>query len=143
MFVLTFQVGRERCGLDVRRVALGTPYVEAIGGRLPAFLEAAGFDPVSLVNLELPDGISDTSSEEVVRLAEQAVRPDAEALFLSCTILPTAHLLAPLERRLGIPVLSANQVTMWAALGIAGTRAAIDDQLLFRRAMPCMTAAVA
>jgi maleate isomerase len=129
--------------LDVRRVALGTPYVEAIGGRLPAFLEAAGFEPVSLVNLELPDGISDTSSEEVVRLAEQAVRPDAEALFLSCTNLPTAHLLAPLERRLGIPVLSANQVTMWAALGIAGTRAAIDDQLLFHRAMPCTTAAVA
>jgi maleate cis-trans isomerase len=110
---------------------------------LPAFLEAAGFEPVSLVNLELPDGISDTSSEEVVRLAEQAARPDAEALFLSCTNLPTAHLLAPLERRLGIPVLSANQVTMWAALGIAGTRAAIDDQLLFHRAMPCTTAAVA
>ena len=42
----------------------------------------------------------------------------------------------PLERRLGIPVLSANQVTMWAALRIAGAQPAIEDQALFRRTAP-------
>jgi maleate isomerase len=122
--------------LDVRRVAVGTPYVHAIGRRLVPFLEAAGFDPVSLVNMELDDGISDVRDEDVVKLAEQAMRPDAEALFLSCTNLPTLHLLVPLERRLGIPVLSANQVTMWAALRMVGARAAVKDQILFQRAAP-------
>jgi maleate isomerase len=126
--------------LDVRRVAVGTPYVHAIGRRLVPFLEAAGVDPISLVNMELEDGICDVGDDEVIRLAERAVGPRAEALFLSCTNLPTAHLLAPLERRLGIPVLSANQVTMWAALRMTGARAAIEDQILFQRAAPGMRA---
>src|SRR5439155_5759484 len=128
--------------LDVSRVAVGTPYVEAIGRRLGTFLESAGFQPVSLVNMELQDGICDVGDDEVVRLAERAVRPGAEALFLSCTNLPTVHLLTPLEQRLGIPVLSANQVTMWAALRMVGARAAIEDQVLFHRAAPGMSAAV-
>jgi maleate isomerase len=126
--------------LDVNRVAIGTPYVDAIGRRLGTFLESAGFQPVSLVNMELQDGICDVGDDEVIRLAEQAVRPGTEALVLSCTNLPTLHLLAPLERRLGIPVLSANQVTMWAALRIAGARAAIEDQILFERSSPNMPA---
>jgi maleate isomerase len=129
--------------LDVRRVAVGTPYVESIGRRLVPFLERAGFEPVSLVNMELHDGISDVSDEDVITLAEAALRPGAEAVFLSCTNLPTLHLLAPLERRLGIPVLSANQVTMWAALRIAGAQAAIEDQALFRRTAPGAPVAVA
>ena len=129
--------------LDVRRVAVGTPYVEAIGRRLLPFLEGAGFEPVSLVNMELNDGISDVSDEDVIRLAEAARRPGAEAIFLSCTNLPTLHLLAPLERRLGIPVLSANQVTMWAALRMAGAHAAIEDQALFRRTGPGVPVPVA
>jgi maleate isomerase len=129
--------------LDIHRLAVGTPYVEAIGRRLTVFLEAAGFEPVSLMNIGLQDGISDVGDAEVIGLAERAVRPGAEALFLSCTNLPTAHLLTPLEQRLGIPVLSANQVTMWAALRMAGAHAAIEDQILFRRAAPGTTAMVA
>jgi maleate isomerase len=124
--------------LDVRRVAVGTPYVQAIGRRLVPFLEAAGFDPISLVNMELEDGICDVGDDAVIRLAERALHPGAEALFLSCTNLPTLHLLVPLERRLGLPVLSANQVTMWAALRMVGARAAINDQILFQRAAPGM-----
>ena len=122
--------------LEVRRIAVGTPYVAAIGRRLVTFLESTGFEPVSLVNMELQDGICDVGDDEVVRLAERTIRPGAEALFLSCTNLPTVHLLAPLERRLGIPVLSANQVTMWAALQMAGAHAAVNDQMLFHRAAP-------
>ena len=93
--------------------------------------------------MELHDGISDVSDEDVITLAEAALRPGAEAVFLSCTNLPTLHLLAPLERRLGIPVLSANQVTMWAALRIAGAQPAIEDQALFRRTAPGAPVAVA
>ncbi len=57
---------------------------------------------------------------------------DADALFLSCTNLPTFGLLGELERRFGMPVLSANQVTMWAAMRAAGVQPQIDDQALFR-----------
>ena len=43
-----------------------------------------------------------------------------EAVFVSCTNLPTYDVIAPLEAELGMPVLTANQVTMWAALRRVG-----------------------
>ncbi len=101
--------------LGVRRVALGTPYVAALGALLADFVAEAGFEPVSLANLDLDGGIADLAATDVERLAAAAAVPDAEAIFLSCTNLPTAGMLAGLEAQYGIPVLSANQVTMWAA----------------------------
>jgi len=106
--------------LGVRRVALGTPYVTELGTLLRDFVAEAGFEPVSLANLELESGIADVESDEVERLAAAAFVPGAEAIFLSCTNLPTFGVLPELERRYGVPVLSANQVTMWAALRAAG-----------------------
>ncbi|MCI0800784.1 MAG: decarboxylase, partial [Chloroflexi bacterium] len=44
----------------------------------------------------------------------------ADALFLSGTNWRTVDLLRMMESDLGIPVFSANQVTMWAALGRLG-----------------------
>ncbi len=46
---------------------------------------------------------------------KQVDRPEAQALFISCTNLPTYDVIEPLEHALGKPVLTANQVTMWDA----------------------------
>ena len=69
--------------------------------------------------------------EVVFDLAERAMRPGVEAVFLSCTNLPTYRILGAVERRVGVPVLSANQVLMWGLCRAAGIRAAVDDQSLF------------
>jgi maleate isomerase len=45
----------------------------------------------------------------------------AEGVFISCTNVPTYDIIAPLERWLGKPVLTANQVTMWSALHAIGS----------------------
>jgi maleate isomerase len=54
----------------------------------------------------------------------------ADALFLSCTNLPTYDVIPQLEAELRIPVISANQVTVWAALRRLGTRAVGPYQAL-------------
>ncbi len=46
----------------------------------------------------------------------------ADALFLSCTNPPTYDVIPQLRAELRIPVISANQVTMWAVLRRLGTR---------------------
>ncbi|HEU4362939.1 MAG TPA: Asp/Glu/hydantoin racemase, partial [Mycobacterium sp.] len=43
--------------------------------------------------------------------------PKAEAIFVSCTNLRTYDIIDPLEKMLGKPILTANQLTMWACLG--------------------------
>jgi maleate isomerase len=109
--------------LGVRRLAVGTPYTPELGERLPPFLAEFGFEVVNLVNMGLEEGIGSVLDDQVVALADAAMDPRAEAVFLSCTNLPTLHLLAGLADRLGVPVLSANQVTMWAALRAANVGA--------------------
>ena len=49
-------------------------------------------------------------------LVRRADRQEARAVFVACTNLPTYDLIAPLEQELGKPVLTANQVTLWAGL---------------------------
>ncbi len=71
---------------------------------------------------------------EVADMARQAVRDDADALFISCTNLPTYDVIPQLEAELRIPVISANQVTMWAALRRLGTRAVGPYQALINPA---------
>ena len=65
---------------------------------------------------------------DMARQAAAGARPDA--LFISCTNLPTYDVIAQLEAELRIPVISANQVTMWAALRRLGTRAVGPYQAL-------------
>ena len=96
---------------------------------------------MSLANLELEAGIADVAADEVEHLAAGAFVPEAEAIFLSCTNLRTFDELPRLEARYGVPVLSANQVTMWAALRAAGASLPDVPQRLFRAATPAPTPA--
>jgi Arylmalonate decarboxylase len=64
--------------------------------------------------------IGRVSLEDVYHLARQADRPDAEAIFISCTGLRTIGILDRLEHDLGKPVVSANQASFWDCLRLAG-----------------------
>ncbi len=110
--------------IGARRVALATPYESALGQRLADFVTEAGFEPVSLVNLGYRDeeAVIDASADTVIDLAERAMVPGADAVFLACTNLPTVGLLETLQQRVGVPVLTANQVLMWAALRRLGRK---------------------
>ena len=115
------------------RVALVTPYVDALTDLLAVFLAGHGVTTVASVGLGLLGQIWRVSYDEVVRAVRAADRPDAEAVFISCTNLATYDVIAPLERELGKPVLTANQVTMWAALQALGTPAVGPGQRLIAR----------
>jgi maleate isomerase len=102
--------------LGVRRVAVATPYDAALTGRLVAFLEEAGIATTGVGYLGMGADIWRVDAGSVCELARAIPRAGADALFLSCTNLPTYDVIPELEAELGLPVLSANLVTLWAAL---------------------------
>jgi maleate cis-trans isomerase len=108
--------------LGVKRLALGTPYPESISAMGRAYWEAAGLTVAGYARLSGVTNIYDESEERAYRLARQADVPDADALLLSGTGLPTIGVLELLERDLGKPVVSSNQALLWRALRMAGVR---------------------
>jgi maleate isomerase len=102
--------------LGVRRLAVGTPYDADLTARLVDFLAEAGHETVGTARMDLGADIWRVSADSVRELVDAMPRAGADAIFLSCTNLPTYEVIGDLEARLGVPVLSANLVTMWAAL---------------------------
>jgi maleate isomerase len=115
--------------LGIRRLAVATPYIDAVTDRLASFLGEHEVETVARQGLGLLGNIWRVSYDEVVRIVRAVDRPDADALFISCTNLPTYDVIDPLEHALGKPVVTANQVTMWAALRAIG-RAAVGGGAL-------------
>lgn len=106
--------------LNVKRISLASPYMPDVEDKFRKFLGAHGFGIVSSVALNLTKDHSIVPPERIRAAAEGADHPDAEAIFVGCTGQKLGALLDDMESKLGKPVLSANQVTVWAALQLLG-----------------------
>lgn len=116
--------------LRLSRIAVVTPYIDSVTERLLSFLGEHRVEVVSSVGLGLLDHIWQVGYTEVVQAVADVDTQDADAVFISCTNVPTYDIIGPLERWLGKPVLTANQVTMWSALQAMGSPMMGDGQLL-------------
>jgi maleate cis-trans isomerase len=110
--------------LGARRVAVGATYPEDVAGLFADFLRAGGAEVTSVRDSGIITAaeVGMWGEAEVFALAREADRPDAQALLLPDTALHTAAHIPALEKELGKPVLTANQVTVWEALRLAGRR---------------------
>ena len=108
----------------VKRLALLTPYPEQMTLMEQEYLENAvpGLKVLSSRSLLVSSGlaIGDLEPQVAYRESRNIDIGQADALFLSGTNWRTMDMVQTLESDLGIPVFSANQVSMWAALNRLG-----------------------
>src|ERR1700730_11991580 len=108
--------------LSVKRIALGAPWSASINQTVAAFIEANGVEVVAqealglIGNLEI--GLLDPQTAYDV--GRRVNRPGADAVMLACGNWTTFAIIDRLERDLGKPVLTTNQVSLWHALKIIG-----------------------
>jgi maleate cis-trans isomerase len=112
--------------LNVRHIALATPYAEAISEQGKRYMTHHGLHVVGYGRLENVRNIYEETAERAYRLARQADTPEAEAVFISGTGLPTLSVLSMLEADLGKPVISSATAMMWNALRLAGVGQTIE-----------------
>ncbi|WP_077799845.1 aspartate/glutamate racemase family protein [Streptomyces sp. JHA26] len=110
--------------LGVRRVAVGATYPDDVARLFADFLRTAGLETVAVVGSGVVTAaeVGTWTEAEVLALARAADHPDAEAVLLPDTALHTAAHIPLLEKELGKPVLTANQVTVWEGLRLADRR---------------------
>ncbi|WP_420409400.1 aspartate/glutamate racemase family protein [Hoeflea sp.] len=108
--------------LDAQRIAVLTPYTVETSEPLAAYFTARGLGISQFRCLGLEDDrdMARVSNQSIVDAALDADTPDAEAIFLSCTGMPSVNVIAEIEQRAGKPVVSSNQASAWAMARIAG-----------------------
>jgi maleate isomerase len=103
--------------LGIERVGVATPYTDDINALEREFLEAYGFEVEKVSGLNIVDNhqIRAVSSERIGQLVK-SVAGKTGGVFVSCTNLPVVPLINVLEEKLGLPIVSSNQASMWAGL---------------------------
>jgi len=113
--------------LDVNRIVIAGPWSEATNVSAAAFIEASGVHVLAhkalghVSNLEI--GLLD--AETAYDLGRQVDRPDAQAIMLACGNWLTLGIVDKLESAARKPVVTTNQVSLWAVLRIAGYHAPV------------------
>jgi len=113
--------------LRAKRIVVATPYVQELNVLERSFLEFYGIEVVAMEGMGLtdPDQIREVSPEAAYRFSRKLWRPDADALFFSCTGVPTFQIIGMLEQDIGRPVVTSNQATLWCMLKHVGVKARI------------------
>lgn len=120
--------------LGLTRVAVAASYPDEVARLFVDFLADAGIDITSMASADIDTAaeVGTLSPEQVLELATSNDHPDAQALLIPDTAMRTLGVLPQLEAALGKPVLTANQVTVWEGLRLAGIdRTATDFGTLF------------
>lgn len=108
--------------LGVARVAIAASYPQDVADLFVEYLGAAGVEVVAMGSsgIDTAAEVGTLTPEQVIELAVANDHPDAEALLVPDTAMHTLGVIPVLEKRLGKPVLTANQVTIWQGLRLAG-----------------------
>jgi arylmalonate decarboxylase len=110
--------------VGAKNVAVATAYADEINGRLRAFLIEHGLNPlvVTGMGIEAITGVDSVTQNDLtefaVRVRESA--PEADSLLVSCGGFRTLEIIAPIEDRTGVPVISSMPHGLWAGARLVG-----------------------
>ena len=110
--------------VGAKRVAAATAYNDEVNDRLRAFLIEHGLEPVAVTGMGI-EAIADVEKVTQNDLLEFGARvgksaKGADALLVSCGGFRTLELIAPLEARTGVPVISSMPHGLWAGARLVG-----------------------
>ena len=119
--------------LGAGRITLMTPYTPRTTAPMAECFEAGGFglQGVSCLNMTDDREMARISPATIIEAARAALIPGSEAMFIACTAVRASGIIDRIEEAVGVPVVSANSATLWAALRACGdTGAAAPGQLM-------------
>jgi maleate isomerase len=109
--------------LGARKVALITPYMKPLTQLVVDYIEAEGYEVEDRISLEIEDNL-EVGRQDPLALVEISKRlrtNNVDAVILSaCVQMPSLPAIAPVEARLGVPVISAAVATAYRMLDSLG-----------------------
>jgi len=109
---------------DAKRLCVASPYEPWLNEKLRVFLAQSGFEVLAIKGLGT-QAHSGVKPEDVEALVMSVDRPDAQAIFISCTNFGTLDIIESLEKKLGKPVVTSNSASMWKMMRLVGDKSAV------------------
>jgi maleate isomerase len=125
--------------LGAKRISVLTPYTVETSRPMAEYFTGLGFEIDRFTCLGLTDDreMARISHDEIAAFADEAMAPESEALFISCTAVRAAEVVPRIEQAIGKPVVTSNLATAWACLRICGEAASGPEfGTLMTRAYP-------
>ena len=107
---------------EVNKISVLTPYTDNVNVPIASYLEAHGMEVVAFSSFKFADNesMSKLPPQAIFDAAIKADRPDAQALFISCTAIRAVDVVDAIEQAINKPVVTATQALYWQALRSAG-----------------------
>lgn len=104
--------------VGAQKIAIVTPYLPAVTRSVADGFIDKGFDVTRLMGFGLDNDRDMTAlpPKTILDAAMKVDTPDADAVFISCTAIRSAEIVAQAEQKLGKPVITSNQALIWHAL---------------------------
>ena len=113
--------------LQIKKIVVGTPYLDEINTKEAEFLYKKGFEIINIQGLNLTTGIEfgKVTPAYWKKFALEIDDFNAEAIFLSCGGIRSVEVIDEIENIIGKPVITSNQAQVWSCL----RRAQIKDTI--------------
>jgi arylmalonate decarboxylase len=110
--------------VGARRVAAATAYNDEVNERLRAFLAESGFEPLVVkgLGLEAVESVDAITQDYLLNFAAgvRESAPEADSVLVSCGGFRTLEIIAPLEERTKLPVVSSTPHALRAGVRLLG-----------------------
>ena len=110
--------------LRIKKIVVGTPYLDEINTKEAEFLYNKGFEILNIQGLNLSTGIEfgRVTPKYWKKFALEINDQDADAIFLSCGGIRAVEVIDEIENIVGKPVITSNQAQVWSCLRKAGIK---------------------
>jgi len=126
---------------NIKKVVIAAPWSTATNVWVKAFLEDHGVEVLQHKALEVTrnNDIGRMPAQTAYDLGLDTDLPQADAVFLACGNWWTASIVADLEAKVQKPVLTTNNVALWASLQMMGVREKVSGFGRLLSEMPPLT----
>ncbi len=115
--------------VNAKRIAVATAYTDIVTDRLKVFLTEHGFDVVATKGLgyeRIPEGAATPQILHQLGVDAHAAGGKVDALVMSCGGLRTLDVIVPLEKAIGVPVVSSTPHGLWHCARLLGVTKPIE-----------------
>ena len=114
--------------MGFKKIVIAGPYIDELNERFRVFYEDSGFKVLRVHGLGIEDlyEMGATKPSQAYQSAMEAVVPEADGIFITCTNFRCSDVIEAIENDSGKPVVTSNQATAWHLMRLLGINDVVE-----------------